>query len=246
VPSLRIVVGVLALSGAALAQDRAPARWTQPECFAYSAAQDGYACVDFELQSDDEHPREVARVRDVLRWSQRRRAAWGGRRGAVLVTSDSRDEDATAFVTMAEREYALDAPLRRIRSAARVRSEVVRAGYDRGIDTRVALAPGTWQSIAGISLRFETRFHEGDASAYAIGHVLLACGAPPDTATAIDLVREWPRGSAATAFHAAGASSIAISLLEEDGGEGSGHVASRTIVVDVRERCAPPAAPSRR
>lgn len=231
-----MIAAIVIAASSALAQRRPPpASWTELECFGYSPADDAYACVDFELVSDDEGARGVAKVRDVLRWSQRGRAAWGGRRGAALVRRDSRAEGTTSLA-IAERAYDVDAPLRRLRSAARVRAEVARAGYDRPVDTRIELAPGAWRAIAGVELRFETRSHEGDASAYAIGHVLLRCA--PASTTEIDLLREWPRGERAIAFHAQGAPSIAIALLESGGGEGAGHVATRTLVVDPREACA--------
>jgi hypothetical protein len=79
---------------------------------------------------------------------------------------------------------------------------------------------------------FETRFHEGDASAYAIGPLRLACTDPAQAEPRSVELLDDRRGAAAFACTAQGADAIAVGVMRESGGEGSGHAETRYLRVD--------------
>jgi hypothetical protein len=229
---IAVALGAAFAVSAAARGDRV--RLDRVGCHLYSPAADAYACVDFALQSDDTGMRDVSRQPDVTRWVQRSRSAWGGHRAIALVTADSRHEDGASLLFIAERAYQHTARLRRPRTLTRALAEAARAGYAQPVTERATLTPGTWIPFAGVHLRFTTRDHEGDASAYAIGSVRVTCTAPPsptaDIPNSTELLGDHRRGATATAFRAPNAPSIALSLLEIGGGESSGYVRTRTLI----------------
>jgi hypothetical protein len=213
-------------------------------CPLYAPATDTYACVDFTLESDDVGSADVSRRPDVTRWVQRRPAAWGGHRAIALVSADSLHDDGVTLLAVAQRDYARRARLRRPRTLARALAEAAAAGYTQPVPHRADLPSGTWIAFAGVHLRFETSDHEGDASAYAIGSLRVRCSPPagPSDTTGAELLGAHRRGARAAAFHATGAPTFAISLLETGGGEGSGYARTRTLLVH-RDRACQPATP---
>ena len=224
--------------GAAVAQ-RPRVRLDRIECFAYSAATGGYACVDYALQTDDASNRDPVRYPDVTRWVQRTRAAWGGHRGIALVTGDGDHDVGATRLNVAERAYDVRGRLRRPHTLASALAAARAAGYTLPVPERAELTNGTWTAFAGVHVRFDTRFHEGDASAYAIGTVHVRCTAPPspnaptEGATRLDV----RRGQRAVLHHATDAPTLAITLVEIDGGEGAAGVRTRTLIVRLRDLC---------
>jgi hypothetical protein len=200
--------------------------WSEPSCVAYRSTDDAYACLDFSVGSDD----GVERPIDFETFVPPTGTSWEGRKAIVLLGRDAET------IVIAEKPYDPSKTVMRVRSERTARQLASRQGFRDGRLVRRPLKAGTWNDLAGVQVWFESKLHEGDASAWNIGSLKLRCGAG---ATEIDLVDVESNARSAIAFAPAigHAPSLVIGTMEWHGGEGSSYYSTRYLRVDLRARC---------
>lgn len=84
---------------------------------------------------------------------------------------------------------------------------------------RVELSDGGWKRVGRYAVRYELRFHEGDASFEYSATLSLRCPDRREVEIALD-DDQLEQGERAVLFVAAGAGEVALSIQGTDGGEG--------------------------
>lgn len=211
-------------------------RWDRPACFAYSPEASAYACLDFDLGADDAGPNRF-RPMDFERWVPPAGTAWRGHKAVHLLGGDL-----DVGLLIAEHPYGRGRAMVRGRSAREAIRTAAARGFSVPVSRAIPLESGRWTEILGAPMRFTTRYHVGDASEYAIGSLQIACrgrGGDDANGRTIELLTHL-RGASAVAFVAPGATTFAVGVLEEGGGEGSAYFATLYLYVDPRRVCSVP------
>jgi hypothetical protein len=197
-------------------------RWDRPSCFGYSAADRGYACVDFAVGADAGDPG----LGDFEQYAAPAATAWHGHKAIALVAAE------TTRLAIASKEYDRSRRIARERTPRAAVKLALARGYRRPVRRSRPLPIGRWTRFHGTRLRFDTRMHEGDASYQNHGQLRLRC----PSGTIVTVVAD-NQAESAVAFAARRAPTLAIGFVEVDGGEGAEYYNSRYIRLDPAALC---------
>ena len=95
----------------------------------------------------------------------------------------------------------------------------------------VPLPEEEWRALGGVRVRYDSGYHEGDASFEYWATLTVECGG---RTIDIELDEHVATGEHAIAFTAPGATRHAISITGEDGGEGVYYWTLQTVLLDER------------
>jgi hypothetical protein len=218
-----------------------PLAWTALSCFGYSPDEKAFGCLDFSLNSDEwpvdsgEWPDDDdVHAMDFEQWKPIPDVAWSGHKAIALVGKGEPDS-----VDIASKEYDDSSTIVHARTERDALREVADRGYGTVAASAAALPSGEWVAVDHTWLKFETYYHEGDASSYSIGSLELRC-TPPDAGGAAKAKTELlgdRRGALATSFTAPGASFFVVGVMKAGGGEGSHYFSTEYIAVDPAAHC---------
>lgn len=205
--------------------------WNEPYCFAYAADSDSYACLDFAMRVDKAGPEELEPM-DFTKYQPDPDIAWSGHKSFVQVAA----ERSTIELTKKNHDAATD--VTRPLSQLAALTELEQRGYRPAGIVATSLEPGEWVDIAGLSLRFRSRYHtadDKDPDDYYMGSLQLVC---PDAmvSSAIELL-PGKRGQLAVVFHAPEAKSLVVSVVESGGTGGAWYFKILNVRVDPASRC---------
>lgn len=208
-------------------------QWDKPRCFGYNADTDTYACLDFAMRTDATGPEELKPM-DFSRWQPEPDTVYSGHKSFALVGAQP------GVIKLAEKAHDSSADITQPLSQIAALVELDQKGYRPAV-TETPLKPGEWIDQAGMSLRFRSQFHAGDADDpdnYYNGSLQLVC---PDAmvSSAIELLPD-KRGQDAIAFVGEGKKSVVVAVLDSgSGADGGWHFKINNIYIDPATRCAP-------
>jgi hypothetical protein len=207
--------------------------WDRPSCFAYSPADDAYACLAFGLGADDAGT--AFRPMDFELWMAPAGTAWSGLKAVSMVGPER-----TTLLMIAHHEYGPGRAIEHFETTRAAMREAAKMGFKKPVQ-QIPLPSGQWVEAGHARLRFTTTYHVGDASEYSIGSLQIECRGARDGTSArlVELLADR-RGASAVAFVAPAARNIAVGVLHDGGGEGSGWLQTEYLHVDPRRVCRSP------
>lgn len=198
--------------------------FTNPYCFAYSAALRAFACVHMQAEPHDDGPH------DLTSPAMAESIAHAERLGASI-------EFAVEQIVVGRPDpYNFDMRLRG--DVPRVAAALHALGYIEPLPLRADLSatPNGWVELGDFALRYSTEFIERDASVSWNSQLDLRCGAEGPIVDAIPETE--PEGAFAVVACTADGSDCALTVELHDGGEGYIYLERNSYAFSPAELCA--------